>query len=75
MTVRRGTATILDEVSLGLSDGDRIGVVGRNGAGKSTLLRTLAGDDLPDAGRVTCQWRVPGAAGHPARRPARRDGP
>ncbi len=53
VTVRRGTATILDEVSLGLSDGDRVGVVGRNGAGKSTLLRTLAGDDLPDAGRVT----------------------
>jgi len=53
VTVRRGTTTILDRVSLGLSDGDRIGVVGRNGAGKSTLLRTLAGADTPDAGRVT----------------------
>ena len=34
--------TLLDKVSLGLSEGDRIGVVGRNGGGKSTLLRVLA---------------------------------
>ena len=45
--------TLLDEVSLGLDDGDRIGVVGPNGAGKSTLLRVLAGPQEPDAGRVT----------------------
>ncbi len=53
VTVRKGTATILDGVSLGLSDGDRIGVVGRNGAGKSTLLRVLAGVETLDAGRAT----------------------
>ncbi len=53
LTIRKGDNTILDQVSLGLSDGDRIGVVGRNGAGKSTLLRGLAGVDSPDAGRVT----------------------
>lgn len=53
LTVIKGTATILDDVSLGLSDGDRVGVVGRNGAGKSTLLRSLAGQEIPDAGRVT----------------------
>ena len=53
VTVRKGTATILDSVSLGLSDGDRIGVVGRNGAGKSTLLRVLAGVETLDAGRAT----------------------
>ena len=34
--------TLLEKVSLGLSEGDRIGVVGRNGDGKSTLMRVLA---------------------------------
>ncbi|MDO8144018.1 ABC-F family ATP-binding cassette domain-containing protein [Isoptericola sp. 178] len=48
-----GTRTLLDDVSLGLDDGDRIGVVGPNGAGKSTLLRMLAGTAVPDAGRIT----------------------
>ncbi|MFE5307545.1 ABC-F family ATP-binding cassette domain-containing protein [Isoptericola sp. NPDC056605] len=48
-----GTRTLLRDVSLGLDDGDRIGVVGPNGAGKSTLLRLLAGTQAPDAGRVT----------------------
>ena len=48
-----GTRTLLDGVSLGLDDGDRVGVVGPNGAGKSTLLRLLAGTAVPDAGRVT----------------------
>ena len=44
--------TLLDSVSLGVSAGDRIGVVGRNGAGKSTLLALLAGTAVPDQGRV-----------------------
>jgi ABC transport system ATP-binding/permease protein len=44
--------TLLDSVSLGVSAGDRIGVVGRNGAGKSTLLALLAGRTEPDTGRV-----------------------
>jgi ATP-binding cassette subfamily F protein uup len=44
--------TLIDEVSLGVSAGDRIGVVGRNGAGKSTLLALLAGAAAPDTGRV-----------------------
>jgi ABC transport system ATP-binding/permease protein len=43
---------LLDAVSLGVSAGDRIGVVGRNGAGKSTLLALLAGRAQPDEGRV-----------------------
>jgi ATP-binding cassette subfamily F protein uup len=43
---------LLDGVSLGVSAGDRIGVVGRNGAGKSTLLGLLAGRVAPDTGRV-----------------------
>ncbi|WP_310150485.1 ABC-F family ATP-binding cassette domain-containing protein [Phycicoccus sp. 3266] len=48
-----GTAQVLDEVSLGVLGGDRIGVVGRNGGGKTTLLRVLAGQREVDTGRVT----------------------
>jgi ATP-binding cassette subfamily F protein uup len=44
---------LLDHVSLGISDDERIGIVGRNGSGKSTLLRTIAGVEPPDQGRVT----------------------
>jgi ATP-binding cassette subfamily F protein uup len=47
-----GTRTLLDGVSLGLAEGDRIGVVGRNGGGKSTLLKLLAKTVQPDSGRV-----------------------
>jgi ABC transport system ATP-binding/permease protein len=45
--------TILDDLTLGVGAGDRIGVVGRNGDGKSTLLRLIAGAEEPDAGTVT----------------------
>ncbi len=45
--------TVLDGLTLGVSDGDRIGVVGPNGEGKSTLLALVAGSELPDAGTVT----------------------
>ena len=44
--------SLLAGVSLGVSAGDRIGVVGRNGAGKSTLLRILAGLEAPSAGHA-----------------------
>ncbi len=44
---------LLSDVSLGLDDSDRVGVVGLNGAGKSTLLRLLTKVEEPDAGRVT----------------------
>jgi ATPase subunit of ABC transporter with duplicated ATPase domains len=44
---------LLVDVSLGLDDADRVGVVGLNGAGKSTLLRLLTKREEPDAGRVT----------------------
>jgi ATP-binding cassette subfamily F protein uup len=44
---------LLISVSLGVSEGDRIGIVGRNGSGKSTLMKIIAGVETPDAGRVT----------------------
>jgi ATPase subunit of ABC transporter with duplicated ATPase domains len=43
---------VLDRISLVVSPGDRVGVVGPNGIGKSTLLRVLAGLEEPDSGRV-----------------------
>ncbi len=55
-----GTAHVLDEVSLGVLTGDRIGVVGVNGGGKSTLLRVMAGLQEPDSGRITKQGGADG---------------
>src|SRR3954447_6341531 len=51
--------TVLSDVTLGVNEGDRIGIVGRNGDGKSTLLKLIAGVEEPDAGAVT---RVGGLA-------------
>ena len=48
-----GSRLLLDEVTLGLEDGTRVGVLGPNGAGKSTFLAALAGHREPDGGRVT----------------------
>ena len=53
VTVAHGTRLLMDGASLGVSEGDRIGVVGRNGGGKTTLLRTLVKAEEPHAGRVT----------------------
>ncbi len=47
------TRVIFDDVTIGVNEGDRIGIVGRNGDGKSTLLSLLAGRLEPDRGRVT----------------------
>lgn len=43
---------LLDSVSLGINEAERIGVVGRNGGGKSTLLKVMAGIEPPDEGRI-----------------------
>ena len=51
-TVSFPTHTVLDRVTLGIGDGQRIGIVGRNGDGKTTLLRLIAGDLMPDSGAV-----------------------
>ncbi|WP_422746559.1 ABC-F family ATP-binding cassette domain-containing protein [Mycobacterium sp. WMMD1722] len=52
------TKVVFDAVSLGVNEGDRIGIVGRNGDGKSSLLAMLAGRRRPDSGRVTVRGGV-----------------
>ncbi|QZN86301.1 ABC-F family ATP-binding cassette domain-containing protein [Cellulomonas sp. C5510] len=52
------TTRVFDGVTVGLNEGDRVGVVGRNGDGKSSLLALLAGRLTPDSGRVTVRGGV-----------------
>ncbi|CAB4877248.1 unannotated protein [freshwater metagenome] len=44
---------LLEKVSLGVSEGERIGIVGRNGCGKSTLMKIIAAVEPADSGRIT----------------------
>ncbi len=53
LTVRYGARAILESATLGIQEGDRIGLVGRNGCGKTTFLRILAGLQAPDSGDVS----------------------
>src|SRR5215210_4018754 len=48
-----GFRPLFENVTLGLEDRDKIGIIGANGSGKSTLLRIIAGAEVPDTGRVT----------------------
>ncbi len=48
-----GKGPVLDDVSLGVAENERIGIVGRNGGGKSTLMRVIAGREPVEIGRVT----------------------
>ncbi len=50
-----GDKTIFDDVSYGISEGDKIGIIGINGTGKTTLLRIIAGIAPPDEGQVVTQ--------------------
>lgn len=52
------TKVVFDSVTLGMDEGDRIGIVGRNGDGKSSLMAMLAGRREPDSGRVTFRGGV-----------------
>lgn len=47
------TTDVFDDLTIGVQDGDRIGIVGKNGDGKSTLIRLLAGIQQPDSGQIT----------------------
>ena len=53
ITVRYGERAVIDAATLGIEEGDRIGLVGRNGCGKTTFLRILAGLQTPDSGVVS----------------------
>jgi ATP-binding cassette subfamily F protein uup len=52
LVVRYGAQTVLDKASLTLSEGERVGLVGRNGSGKSTFLQIVAGVLQPDTGEL-----------------------
>lgn len=54
----RVTVRSLDDVSLTISHGDRVGLIGHNGAGKSTLLRVLAGVYEPIMGKITVEGGI-----------------
>ena len=49
------TKSICDNVTVGVNEGDRIGIVGRNGDGKTTVLHLLSGSQQPDSGRVSAR--------------------
>jgi ATP-binding cassette subfamily F protein uup len=53
LSVHYGERAILDSTTLGIQEGDRIGLVGRNGCGKTTFLRILAGLQHPDGGEIS----------------------
>nr|WP_221219358.1 ABC-F family ATP-binding cassette domain-containing protein [Prauserella isguenensis] len=58
MQLRAGSRILLDDTTLRIQPGDRIGLVGRNGAGKTTTLKVLAGEGEPYAGEVTVGGEV-----------------
>ena len=50
-----GDKQIFEDISFGLQEGDKVGIIGINGTGKSTLLKIAAGLEEADSGQVTCQ--------------------
>src|SRR5215467_6158657 len=58
LTKSFGSRLLFENLALGISEGERLGLIGRNGAGKSTLLRILAGQIEPDGGSVSMRRNV-----------------
>nr|WP_304517131.1 ABC-F family ATP-binding cassette domain-containing protein [Cohnella sp. CFH 77786] len=58
MTKSYGDKTLFENVTFGVEDGDKIGIIGVNGTGKSTLLKVIAGRETADSGKVTAGSRV-----------------
>ena len=54
-----GDKVIFDDVSCGIQEGDKIGIIGINGTGKSTLLKMLADVEEPDLGQIVRQNALP----------------
>jgi ATP-binding cassette subfamily F protein uup len=70
-----GSRALFENISLGISDGERLGLIGPNGAGKSTLLRILSGQLEPDSGSISMRRNtrigyVPQQTAFPAHRTA-----
>jgi ATP-binding cassette subfamily F protein uup len=53
LSMRFGEQVVLQEATMGIHEGDRIGLIGNNGSGKSTLLKIIAGTMEPDTGKVS----------------------
>ena len=51
-STRQGPVTVLDDVSLVIKPGEKVGILGRNGAGKSTMIRLISGAERPSSGRI-----------------------
>ena len=58
ISLNYGLKQLLDDVTLYIEQGDKIGVIGINGTGKSSLLRILAGKQVPDRGTVSLDPNV-----------------
>ncbi|HCW66193.1 MAG TPA: glycosyl transferase family 1, partial [Thalassospira lucentensis] len=58
LTYRIGGRVILDQVSMTIADGHKVGLIGRNGAGKSTLLKLISGELATDGGDVRLSKRA-----------------
>lgn len=56
--LRHGARVVLDNISLDIKHGERVGILGRNGSGKSTLIRLLSGSESPDSGSIIRNMRV-----------------
>ena len=52
VTVAYGSFTLLDNISVHISESDKIGLVGKNGAGKSTLMKLITGEQSPTSGHI-----------------------
>ncbi len=55
LTKSFGDRILFEDISLGVGEGDRIGLIAKNGAGKTTLLNILSGKEDYDSGRITCR--------------------
>ena len=53
LTKAYGTKTLFADLTFGIAEGDKIGLIGVNGTGKSTLLKIMAGQEPRDSGQLT----------------------